>query len=102
MYLYDVQLMLTAWAVTFLCSLLVLETFYFDTISLHFKLNHIFIICYMPVDSSALKLLYSSSCPSQGTFPSSSPFPPVPPPLPKNMDRVIPADSNLQSPLTVI
>lgn len=76
MYLYDVQLMLTAWAMTFLCSLLVLETFYFDTISLHSKLNHIFIICYMPVDSSALKLLYSSSCPSQGTFPSSSPLPP--------------------------
>jgi len=53
MYLYDVQLMLTAWAMTFLCSLLVLETFYFDTISLHSKLNHIFIICYTPVDSSA-------------------------------------------------
>lgn len=61
MYLYDVQLILTAWAMTFLCSLLVLETFYFDTISLRSKLNHIFIICYMPVDSSALKLLYSSS-----------------------------------------
>lgn len=30
----------------------------------------------MPADSSALKLLYSSSCPSQGTFPSSSPLPP--------------------------
>lgn len=76
MYLYDVQLMLTAWAMTFLCSLLVLETFYFDTVSLYVKLKHIFIICYMPADSSALKLLYSSSCPSQGTFPSSSPLPP--------------------------
>lgn len=73
MYLYDVQLMLTAWAMTFLCSLLVLETFYFDTISLHSKLKHIFIICYVPVDSSALKLLYSSLCPSQATFPSTSP-----------------------------
>lgn len=77
MYLYDVQLMLTAWAMTFLCSLLVLETFYFDTISLHSKLKRIFIICYVPVDSSALKLLYSSSCPSQATFPSSPPLPPL-------------------------
>lgn len=78
MYLYDVQLMLTAWAMTFLCSLLVLETFYFDTISSHSKLKHIFIICYMPLDSSASKLLYSSSCPSQATFPS---FPSTSPPL---------------------
>lgn len=78
MYLYDVQLMLTAWAMTFLRPLLVLETFYFDTISSHSKLKHIFIICDMPLDSSALKLLYSSSRPSQATFPSSPPLPPLP------------------------
>lgn len=59
MYLYDVQLMLTAWAMTFLCSLLVLETFYFDIISLYAKLKQIFIIYYMPADNG-LKLLYSS------------------------------------------
>lgn len=76
MYLYDVQLMLTAWAMTFLCFLLVLETFYFDIISLCAKLKQIFIIYYMPADSGALKLLYSSSCPSWGTFPSSCPLPP--------------------------
>lgn len=78
MYLYDVQLMLTAWAVTFLCSLLVLETFYFDTISLHFKFNHIFIICYMPAHSSAFKLLYMSI---SGHLPLFLPIPPIPPPL---------------------
>lgn len=86
MYLYDVQLMLTAWATTFLCPLLVLETFYFDTISSHSKLKHIFIICYMPLDSSALKLLYSSSRPSQATFPSFPSTSPIASPLQKSKD----------------
>lgn len=77
MYLYDVQLMLTAWAMTFLCSLLVLETFYFDTVSSHSKLKHIFIICYMPAGSSALKLLLQLPVSISGhlpLFPSTSPI----------------------------